>query len=234
MADIVRTSDVWRDMFNKLARVAQAAFAVAVGTALLGTGAGVAHADPGPVIGGGSGIIIDNQFECTVTTIGHDAAGRLVGLTAGHCGEAGSKVWAEQDRGAGEIGTFAYSNHELDYAVIEFNSKVVPVNRIGNVTIGAVGAPAQFPMIACKEGRTTGNTCGITWGDIFQTDETWTQMCVVEGDSGAPVVIGNTLVAMVNAYLAVACFGPEVGTNMSAIMADMNNRGRTGAGYAPI
>ncbi|AHH22367.1 hypothetical protein [Nocardia nova] len=223
-------------MFNSLVRAARAAFAVALGAALLGTGAGVAHADPGrPVIGGGSGIIIDNQFECTVTTIGHDSAGRLVGLTAGHCGEAGSQVWAEQDRGAGVIGHFAYSNHDLDYAVIEFDpGRVTPVNRIGNLTITGVGAPAQFPNIICKEGRTTGNTCGLAFGDVFQTDETWAEMCVVEGDSGAPVVVGSTLVGMVNAYLAVACFGPEVGTNMTAITNDMNARGGAGAGFAPI
>jgi hypothetical protein len=223
-------------MFNTLAKAARTAFAAALGAALLGTGAGVAHADAGPpVIGGGSGIIIDNMYECTVTTVGHDAAGRLVGLTAGHCGDAGSQVWAEQARGAGVIGRFAYSNHDLDYAVIQFDpNKIVPVNHIGNVTITGVGAPAQFPMIVCKEGRTSGNTCGIAWGDIFQTDETWTQMCVVEGDSGAPVVVGTTLVGMVNAYLAVACFGPEVGTNMSAITADMNARGGVGAGFRPI
>ncbi|MGY2063763.1 serine protease, partial [Nocardia gipuzkoensis] len=63
---------------------------------------------------------------------------------------------------------------------------------------------------------------------------TWSQMCVVEGDSGAPVVVGTTLVGMVNAYLAVACFGPEVGTNMDIITADMNARGDVGAGYRPI
>lgn len=223
-------------MFNTLVRAAHAAFAVALGAALLGTGAGVAQADPGsPVIGGGSGIIIDKQFECTVTTIGHDAGGRLVGLTAGHCGEAGSQVWSEQDRDAGVIGHFVYANHNLDYAVIEFEpGRVTPVNRIGNVTITGVGAPAQFPNIVCKEGRTTGNTCGLAWGDVFQTDETWTQMCVVEGDSGAPVVIGSTLVGMVNAYLAVACFGPEVGTNMVTITNDMNARGGAGAGFMPI
>jgi hypothetical protein len=223
-------------MFNTLAKAARTAFAVAIGAALLGTGAGVAQAAAGPaVIGGGSGIIIDNQFECTVTTIGRDSAGRLVGLTAGHCGEAGAQVWAEQDRGEGVIGRFVYSNHDLDYAVIQFDSaKVVPVNRVGNVTITRLGSPAQFPSIVCKEGRTTGNTCGIAWGDIFQTDETWSQMCVVEGDSGAPVVIGSTLVGMVNAYLAVACFGPEVGTNMSAIMHDRNVRGGAGAGFRPI
>ncbi|WP_433563867.1 serine protease [Nocardia sp. CA-151230] len=221
-------------MIKKLAG-ATGAFAIALSTALFGIGA--AHADAAPaVIGGGSGIIIDDQYECTVTTIGHDGAGRLVGLTAGHCGDAGSRVWAEKDRAAGQIGQFVYSNHDLDYAVIQFDpERVIPVNRIGNVTITGIGGPAGFPMIVCKEGRTTGNTCGISWGDVFDTNvETWSQMCVVEGDSGAPVVVGTTLVGMVNAYLAVACFGPEVGTNMSSIMADLNGRGSVGSGYTVI
>ncbi|MFI5778392.1 S1 family peptidase [Nocardia sp. NPDC051570] len=223
-------------MFTQLAKAARAACAVALGAALLGTGAGVAHADPAPpVLGGGSGIIVNNEFECTVTTVGRDGAGRLVGLTAGHCGDAGAQVVAEQARGAGVIGHFVYSNHDLDYAVIQFDEgRIIPVNRVGNVTITGLGAPASFPAIVCKEGRTTGNTCGIAWGDVFQTQETWTQMCVVEGDSGAPVVVGTTLVGMVNAYLAVACFGPEVGTNMTAIMGDMNARGDVGAGFRPI
>ncbi|WP_446223674.1 S1 family peptidase [Nocardia sp. IBHARD005] len=222
-------------MFSKLAKVANTAFALALGAALLGTGAATAQAGP-PVIGGGSGIVIDNAFECTVTTVGYDGAGRLVGLTAGHCGDAGATVTAEVDRGYGEIGRFVHSNSELDYAVIEFTpGRITPVNRIGNVTITGIGGPAQFPTIVCKEGRTTGNTCGITWGDVFQTNtETWSQMCVVEGDSGAPVVVGSTLVGMVNAYLAVACFGPEVGTNMNSIMNDINARGGVGSGFHPI
>ncbi len=222
-------------MFSKLAKVATAAFAVALGAALLGTGTATAQAGP-PVIGGGSGIVIDNAFECTLTTVGHDGAGRLVGLTAGHCGTAGATVSAEVDQGYGEIGRFAYSNNELDYAVIEFTpGRIIPVNRIGNVSITGVGGPAQFPTIVCKEGRTTGNTCGITWGDVFQTNtETWSQMCVIEGDSGAPVVVGSTLVGMVNAYLAMACVGPEVGTNMNSIMDDINARGGVGAGFHPI
>ncbi|MFI1915765.1 serine protease [Nocardia sp. NPDC020380] len=220
-------------MIRKFAGVV-GAFAV-LSTALLG--AGTANADPAPaVIGGGSGIIIDDMFECTVTTVGYDGAGRLVGLTAGHCGDPGAKVWAEKDRGAGQIGTFVYSDHDLDYAIIQFDpSRIIPVNHIGNVTITGLGGPPGFPMIVCKEGRTTGNTCGISWGDVFDTSvETWSQMCVVEGDSGAPVVVGTTLVGMVNAYLAVACFGPEVGTNMSSIMNDINSRGSIGAGYHPI
>ena len=119
--------------------------------------------------------------------------------------------------------------------MIEFDrGKVVPVNHVGNVTITGIGAPAQFPDIACKEGRTTGNTCGVVWGDVFQSQETWTQLCVVQGDSGSPVVVGTTLVAMVNAYLAAPCVGPEVGTNINVILGDINAQGGVGAGFRPI
>lgn len=220
-------------MFSKLATV----LAAVLGAALLSSGAGTAHAQPGPpVVGGGSGIVIDNLYQCTVTTVGFDGACRLVGLTAGHCGDGGSTVFAEADPGYGPIGHFAYADHDLDYAVIEFTpGRITPVNRIGNVTITGTGAPAPFPSIVCKEGRTTGNTCGISWGDVFQTHtETWSQMCVVEGDSGAPVVVGTTLVGMVNAYLLVACAGPEVGTNMNSIIDDINRRGGVGAGYRVV
>lgn len=219
-------------MFKALASIVGA---VALGMGLLGAGA--AQAQPGPaVLGGGSGIIIDSQFECTLTTIGNDAAGRLVGLTAGHCGNAGARVIAEANPALGQVGTFRTSNQDLDYAVIEFDrGKVVPVNRVGNVTITHVADPTGFPNIVCKEGRTTGNTCGVAWGDVFETGiETWSQMCVIEGDSGAPVVFGTALIGMVNAYLLVPCIGPEVGTNMNAILGDINARGGVGAGFRPI
>ncbi|MFC8531112.1 S1 family peptidase [Nocardia sp. NPDC057227] len=224
-------------MFSKLATVVRAACTVALGAALLGPVAGAAQAQPGaPVLGGGSGIVIDDAFECTLTTVGYDGAGRLVGITAGHCGDPGAQVYAEADRGAGVVGRFVHSDPRLDYAVIQFQpGRVTPVNRVGNVTIAGIGGPAAFPMIVCKEGRTTGNTCGISWGDVFATNiETWSQMCVVEGDSGAPVVVGNQLVGMVNAYLAFACYGPEVGTNMTTIMDDLNGRNSIGSGFRPI
>lgn len=212
------------------------AVAVTLTVAAATLSAGQAHAAPRAVIGGGSGIIIDGQFECTVTTIGHDATGRLVGLTAGHCGNRGSRVIAEADPDAGQIGTFAYSNHDLDYAVIQFDpAKVIPVNHVDAITITNLGLPATFPQLVCKEGRTTGNTCGVAWGDIFGTaTQTWTQLCVVEGDSGAPVVSGTTLVGMVNAYLAVACVGPEVGTTITAVTSDLNARHLPGAGFRPV
>lgn len=222
-------------MFSTFARAATAVIAAALGT-FAGIAPGIAQAQNAPAIGGGSGIVINDMFECTVTTVGHDAAGRLVGLTAGHCGDPGDRVFSDANRGFGQIGKFVHVNKKLDYAVIQFDpGRITPVNRVGNVTISTIGTPPQFPAIVCKEGRTTGNTCGVAWGDVFQTNyETWSQMCVVEGDSGAPVVVGNTLVGMVNAYLALACFGPEVGTNFSAIMDDINHSRAPGAGFRPI
>ncbi|WP_420750126.1 serine protease [Rhodococcus sp. O3] len=221
-------------MFKKLTM----AFAATI--ALVAGGAGVATAVPGGVpLGGGSGITLGDGttdiFDCTLTTIGYDAAGRLVGFTAAHCGGPGATVKSERNMGAGVLGRVVAGNEALDYAVIQFDpGRVDPVNRVGNVTITGVGAPPQFPNLACKEGRTTGNTCGLVWGDVFESQETWTQVCVVEGDSGAPLVVGTTLVAMVNAYLAAPCIGPEVGTNMSAILADVNARGGAGSGFRPI
>ena len=228
--DMVRV-DVWRDMFKRIAIVAATLAAVAPMF-----GAGTALAAPAVPLGGGSGIVIDDRVECTLTTIGRDGGGNLVGLTAGHCGDPGAVVKSETAIGAGPVGKFVKSNHELDYAVIQFDGgKVNPINRVGNTTITGIGDPARFPNIVCKEGRTTGNTCGLAYGDIFGTNaETWSQMCVIEGDSGAPVVIGNTLVGMVNAYLLAACIGPEVGTNLNTILGDINRLGGLGAGFRPI
>lgn len=217
-------------MLKKFMLVAVAAAAVAASV-----GVGTASAAAPAVLGGGSGIIVGNSAECTLTTIGNDAAGRLVGITAGHCGGAGATIAAEANTDAGVVGRIAFSNPEYDYAVIEFDrAKVVPVNHIGNVTITRVGPPTSFPNIVCKEGRTTGNTCGIAYGDVLQSQETWSQLCVVEGDSGSPVVVGTTLVGMVNAYLGVACFGPEVGTNIDAILRHINAGNAVGTGFSPI
>ncbi|MEV4236623.1 MULTISPECIES: S1 family peptidase [unclassified Nocardia] len=220
-------------MFRKFAR---AAAVLAACAALAGVQVGTAHAAGPSVLGGGSGIVVNDQGVCTLTTIGHDAAGRLVGITAGHCNDAGNTVTAEANRDAGVVGTFAYSNRDMDYAVIAFDAdKVVPVNRVGNTTITGLGGPAQFPDVACKEGYTTGQTCGLAYGDLDQTNTwTWTQICVLPGDSGAPVVVGTTLVGMVNGYLRVPCLGPELGANIATIIDDINARGGIGSGFHPI
>ncbi|MEU6188527.1 serine protease [Nocardia sp. NPDC047038] len=219
-------------MFEKLAGTAAALAACAT---LIGAHAGMARAAAPVVLGGGSGIAVNDQGICTLTTIGHDGAGRLVGFTAAHCGGAGTTVAAAADRDAGVVGTIAQANNDMDYAVIVFEpDKVVPVSRVGNTTIAQVGGPAQFPDIACKEGYSTGHTCGLTYGDVLESGWTWTQICVVPGDSGGPVVVGTTLVSMVNAYVTVPCLGPQLGTKMTAIIDDVDARGGPGAGFRPI
>ena len=163
---------------------ALAALVLALGLGFIVSSNAVAAPTP---MGGGSGIIIDNQLVCTLTTIGHDNGGRLVGITAGHCGGPGSFVIPESNEEAGVVGTFVESNPDLDYGVIQFDpGKVTPVRTVGAATITSIGAPASFPATACKEGRTTGTTCGVVWGDLSADASTWTQICVDHGDSGSP------------------------------------------------
>lgn len=220
-------------MFEKLAGTAAALAACAT---LIGAHAATTRAAVPVVLGGGSGIVVNEQGICSLTTIGRDGAGRLVGFTAAHCGGEGSSVTAAADREAGPLGTVALTNVDLDYAVIVFEpDRVTPVSRVGNTTITQVGGPAKFPDIACKEGYSTGQTCGLTYGDVLEPGTwTWTQICVVPGDSGGPVVVGTTLVSMVNAYVTVPCLGPQLGTKMTTVIEDVDARGGPGAGFRPI
>lgn len=198
--------------------------------------AGPATAAPAQTpMGGGTAIVVGGNAACTLTTIGHDGAGRLIGITAGHCGNPGDAVFPEFNWNDTPVGTVVAKYPAIDVEVIEFDPAVVaPVNRVGGVAITGVGSPTEFPDITCKEGRTTGNTCGITWLTDSVNQETWTQICVVEGDSGAPVVAGTTLVGMINAYAEVPCLGPSVGTTMDATLAALNAAGGPGAGFQPI
>lgn len=198
--------------------------------ALTTLGVSTASAAPAKVsLGGGSGILIPESggkaSACTLTAIGYDQDNALTGLTAGHCGDAGDAVLAEGTPKAGQLGEISFKNPDLDYAIIKFDpAKVNPVQKVGGVTIRAYRTQApSFPEIGCKEGRTTGNTCGITWfSDGFAH---FSQICVVEGDSGSPVVIGDKLIGMVNAYYFVGCVGPETGTNIKPILDDMKKNG---------
>lgn len=192
-----------------------------------------ASAVPGKApLGGGSGIAIvqadGSAALCTLTTIGHDQRGGLVGLTAGHCGDRGASVLSESWPLRGPVGVVDHVNSELDYALIRFDAAAVqPRSTVDGVTIRSVQmTPPHFPDIACKSGRTSGHTCGIVW--ISGHKVHISQMCVIEGDSGSPVVLGDRLIGMVNAYYEVACLGPEKGTNIGPVMRDLQDHGVTG------
>ncbi|MFF0494348.1 hypothetical protein ACFYTQ_35470 [Nocardia sp. NPDC004068] len=110
----------------------------------------------------------------------------------------------------------------MDYAVIVFDkNKVKPVATIGATTITMIGAPPMPGTILCKQGVTSGRTCGTmvsTSGPYFITT-----VGVLRGDSGAPVVEGTTLIG--NQWITGG------GTSITAIIADLGRIGGPGAGF---
>lgn len=224
-----------------------------------------ASADTRTAVGGGTGIIFrlkptpetpTSYYICTLTAVGRDSAGNLVGLTNAHCfiDEQGNKLVGEKvyrdsspagtafspapitdsrpDLETGAIGTVTYVSTPnnllnsgpkgLDYAVIKLDeSRVAPTNTVGGVTITSIGAPPANGTRMCKEGHRTGLTCGKKLGTngIWFTHLIWTD----GGDSGSPVVSGQTLVG--NAW------GAQHSSPILSIIDQMNANGGVGAGF---
>ncbi|RMI30844.1 peptidase S1 [Nocardia stercoris] len=215
--------------------------------------AGTAHADPTVPLGGGSGILIEDLSDatsasaCTITAVGTDRDNDLVALTAGHCGEIGARVAAEENLHAGSVGVIVNKSSTGDWAVIVLNpGKVAPVRQVGPTVIDTVGGHPRVGDLACKNGRTTGFTCGPIW----ETHSTYfrSELCANHGDSGAPVLEGNRVVGMVVAGTDFTagpidiplpdCTGPgdlihepELATDFAGVLADIDRGGGPGAGF---
>jgi hypothetical protein len=118
-----------------------------------------AAADGTVVLGGGAGIVV-NGTNCTLTTIGHDGGGALVGFTAGSCGGTGAPVVAEASQASGTVGTVAFSaggKDTMDYAVISsIREKSFP-SIISMVSLST--ASAQNPVLGQPECITLGIGC---------------------------------------------------------------------------
>lgn len=204
-----------------------------------------ALADPPVVLGGGSGIVVNGDAFCTLTTIGHDSAGRLIGFTSAHCGGPGAVVSAEGAPSAGVVGTMVAGNDLLDYAVIQFDpAKVTPTNNVNGFQIEGLGPDPVFGDIACKLGRTTGSSCGVTWGPGQDPGTIVNQVCGQPGDSGAPVTVNNRLVGMLHgAYTEelptcvvkfVPLHTPAVTMSFNTQLADITAKNRPGTGFVPV
>ncbi|MFN6549121.1 S1 family peptidase [Mycolicibacterium septicum] len=204
-----------------------------------------ALADPPVVLGGGSGIVVNGDAFCTLTTIGHDSAGRLIGFTSAHCGGPGAVVAAEGFPNAGVVGTMVAGNDLLDYAVIQFDpAKVTPTNNVNGFQIDGLGPDPVFGDIACKLGRTTGSSCGVTWGPGQDPGTIVNQVCGQPGDSGAPVTVNNRLVGMLHgAYTEelptcvvkfVPLHTPAVTMSFNTQLADITAKNRPGTGFVPV
>ena len=204
-----------------------------------------ARADDLVPLGGGSGIVIDGDTFCTLTAIGHDNRGKLIGFTSAHCGGPGAQVGSEAAADRGVLGTMVAGNEGLDYAVIEFDpQKVQPVDNVGGFLIDGLAPDPVFGEVACKLGRTTGQSCGVTWGPGDKPGTILNQVCGQPGDSGAPVTVDNHLVGMIHGAFSedlptcvtqyIPLHTPAVTMSMNSILADINAKNRPGAGFVPI
>jgi hypothetical protein len=205
----------------------------------------LAHADEPVMLGGGSGIVVDGETFCTLTTIGNDNRGSLIGFTSAHCGGPGALVTAEGAENLGVLGTMVAGNEALDYAVIEFDpQKVRPVNSVNGFRIEGIGPDPLFGDVACKLGRSTGYSCGVTWGPGQDPGTIVNQVCGGPGDSGAPVTVNNRLVGMIHGAFSqdlpncvvkyIPLHTPAVTVSINAVLADINAKNRAGSGFVPI
>jgi hypothetical protein len=116
------------------------AVAIGVASVVAGFFTPAAAADSGVPLGGGAGITV-NGTPCTLTTIGHDRSGALVGFTAGHCGGPGADVVAEGANN-GTVGSVTTVGDGLDYAVIKFD----PAKYRQQPASPASQSPASVPI----------------------------------------------------------------------------------------
>ncbi|GAB4586278.1 S1 family peptidase [Nocardia sp. IFM 10818] len=232
-------------------RISRIAAVGAALTAMIGLGAVAGHAaPPTAVLGGSSGIVLGASTRCSLAAIGDDAAGRLVGLTAGHCAPTGTAVRAEQALDVGVLGTVAFSDRgaDLDYAVVEFDgAKVTAVRSVGATTIAGIGAAPSPGATVCANGRSSGFDRGVVWGSL--NGQVITQSCSTPGDSGGPVTMGDQLIGMnlgcltvlgpvsmnipcVNAAMPV--HAPERFRPIDQILQALDAAGGVGAGFRPV
>lgn len=210
-----------------------------------GLPANVASADDRVPMGGGAGIVINGDTMCTLTTIGTDTAGDLIGFTSAHCGGPGAQIAAEAAEGRGVLGKMVAGNDALDYAVIKFDpAKVAPVANYNGFVINGIGPEPVFGQVACKQGRTTGNSCGVTWGPGQDPGTIVMQVCGRPGDSGGPVTVDSMLVGMIHGAFSdslptcvikyIPLHTPAVVVSFNAVLADVTAKHRPGAGFVPV
>lgn len=192
--------------------------------------------------GPGAPLYVGNFSMCTAAAVGTDSAGRMVAITAGHCGHVGEPVAAADSLQAGWSGRVARKNDALDYAVIELGPNAELTASYNGTTVRSAGGRANPGEVVCKNGYASGATCGAVLGADSQRH--FTHLCAMAGDSGAPVYSGERLVGMVSGGLLPpglnlqcktplqgALHAPTVVTNIDAVIADMNSAPGVGQGF---
>jgi hypothetical protein len=212
---------------------------IGIVAATSGLSAPTASAD-GQVLGGGAAITV-NDTVCTLSTVGHDNTGELVGFTAATCGGPGSPVAAA---GGGQVGSVLASDDHLDYAVVKFDpAKVTPTANIAGFAINGIGPDPDFRQPACTNGAATGIQCGIITTMPGPGPGRNMSRCPFQpGDEGRPVTADNLLIGIARKGWTAIDAGPlhygqtpeSFLTLFSAVLNDVNAKGGPGAGFTPI
>lgn len=210
---------------------------------------GVAQAQTLPLVYPGMTLLYTdggyNQHRCTLGAVGTDSAGRLVGITAGHCDNSGVNEGillpngTTPDMAYGPVGFYGYSNKgPRDYAIIVFDtSKVAGTAQGPDVRVDSIGTPFVGQAV-CKDGSTTNLTCGtirsLNYGGAYRIDSTARNQ---PGDSGGPLVAGSSIVGItIEWYAGFGTFWPAryISSDIRGILADLNPRGVPGSGFVPL
>lgn len=189
------------------------------------------------ILGGGAAIVVDGNSYCTLTTIGRDRAGDLVGFTGAACGGPGAAVAV-----AGTdtiVGTVVAVNGDLRYAVIKFDlPNLLPVSDYVGTVIKGIGPDPQFDAVVCKYGPANPGICGHIRLTEFPLMMMGGQYDA--GDLGAPVTMDGLLVGLAynGGVVGVSRWAPMKTvtylTKFSAILADVNANDGPGSGFVPI
>lgn len=158
---------------------------------------------PSPAITPGAGLAVYNADAtgggtCTAGWLAHDAAGKPVMLTAGHCDMGGKVAIKWTVSGAYEtIGTFEQSVHEgsigedADFGVVALDNAAIP----GDARVldrrpveGVATTSVRVGDVLCKYGLTTGRQCGAVV-EPPTASKVHFDALTETGDSGGPVYL---------------------------------------------
>ena len=214
--------------------------------ALLAADVSPSHTPTDPVpLGGGSGIVVNGDTLCTLTAIGNDNRGNLIGFTSAHCGGPGAQVAAEGAEAAGVLGTMVAGNDALDYAVIQFDPQKVHAGqqrqRIPDRRPRARPGVRRHRLQAGPDHRLFVRR---DWGPGEEPGTIVNQVCGQPGDSGAPVTVNNRLVGMIHGAFSeelptcvvkyIPLHTPAVTMSFNTQLADITAKNRPGSGFVPV
>lgn len=202
----------------------------------------IAHAQPGAgpgpdavVVGPGTGYVTLGPpgvgTTCSIGAVGYDAAGRLIGLTAGHCiARPGLPVVPAAGPWIAPIGVTG-PRSSADFGIVELDpTRVAPTSSLGGVTITALGTAVAGDAV-CKIGQGTATTCGVV-REVRSNGDPVSDALSLWGDSGGPLVRGTDLVGIVSRP-AGAPGGPTIYTAVVPNLA-VAAPGDPGFGFVPV